>query len=120
MIALGEELRRLRGSRSLREVEKATKISNAYISQIENGKIDEPSPHILHKLAEYYAVPYAFLMEAAGYLQPIHHSQNGNSQEAGVGGLEAALMSEELTEDEAKEVKNFIHFLRLKRRSEVK
>jgi transcriptional regulator with XRE-family HTH domain len=119
MRALGEELRRLRGDRSLREVAKETKVSNAYISQIENGKIDEPSPHILHKLANYYGVPYAFLMEAAGYLRPSHHPKNGNQQESGVGGLEAALMSEELTEAEAKEVKNFIHFLRLKRSSDA-
>jgi len=117
MSRLGEELKRLRGNRTLREVEKATKISNAYISQIENGKIDEPSPHILHKLAEYYDVPYAFLMEAAGYLkqkQPV----NNNSKQANIGGLEAALMSEDLTEEEAREVKHFIQFLRLKRGAE--
>ncbi len=112
MSLLGEELRRLRGDRSLRAVEKATKISNAYLSQIENGKIDQPSPHILHKLADYYDVPYAFLMEAAGYLKPRHTT---NSQQTKVGGLEAALLSEDLSEEEAKEVKHFIQFLRLKR-----
>lgn len=114
MSRLGEELRRLRGNRSLREVEKATKISNAYISQIENGKIDEPSPHILYKLAEYYDVPYAFLMEAAGYLKP-KQPANNQQQQGNIGGLEAALMSEDLTEEEAKQVKHFIQFLRLRR-----
>lgn len=114
MSALGSELKRLRGDRSLREVEKATKISNAYISQIENGKIDEPSPRILYKLAEYYDVPYAFLMEAAGYLKP-KQPAGSNSQHGKIGGIEAALMSEDLTEEEARQVKHFIQFLRLKR-----
>ena len=55
---------------SLREVEEATgkEISNAYLSQLENGKISKPSPSILHSLAGVYSVPYEKLMERAGYL----------------------------------------------------
>jgi transcriptional regulator with XRE-family HTH domain len=57
---------------SLREVEEATgeAVSNAYLSQLENGRIKKPSPNVLHSLAEVYAVPYEALMEKAGYLLP--------------------------------------------------
>jgi HTH-type transcriptional regulator, competence development regulator len=72
---LGEELRRLRKAKnggegvSLRDVEKETKISNAYLSLIENGDIESPSPRRLHKLADYYGVPYEALMFLAGYMK---------------------------------------------------
>src|SRR5437763_4346708 len=68
---LGTELRAVRELRrlSLREVEEATGISNAYLSQLENDKIKKPSPHFLHKLAGLYDVPYDVLMESAGYVQ---------------------------------------------------
>src|SRR5512145_3443690 len=57
---------------SLRQVEEATDraVSNAYLSQLEKGKIRKPSPNVLHSLAAVYAVPYEALMEKAGYLLP--------------------------------------------------
>jgi len=56
---------------SLRQVEEATgnAVSNAYLSQLEHGKIKKPSPNVLHSLAEVYVVPYEALMEKAGYLR---------------------------------------------------
>lgn len=56
----------------LREVEEATgkEVSNAYLSQLENGKIKKPSPNILHSLAYVYDVSYEVLMEKAGYVVP--------------------------------------------------
>lgn len=112
--ALGEELRRLRLEKgvSLREVEKATEVSNAYLSQLENGKTEQPSPRVLHKLAEYYHIPYNRLMEIAGYLRP---SENARANK--VGSLQAALMSGDLTEEEEKTVAQFIEFLRTQRTS---
>ena len=58
---------------SLREVEEATDraVSNAYLSQLENGRIKKPSPNVLHALAEVYSVPYEALMEKAGLSVPI-------------------------------------------------
>src|SRR5450756_1225061 len=53
---------------SLRDVEKKTGIKNAYLSLLEHGDIATPAPQRLHKLAEYYGVPYEKLMEAAGYM----------------------------------------------------
>src|SRR5436309_8486078 len=69
--SLGAGLRTARELRklSLREVEEATGISNAYLSQLENGKIKKPSPHFLHKLAQIYGIGYELLMEAVGYVQ---------------------------------------------------
>jgi transcriptional regulator with XRE-family HTH domain len=106
---LGEELRRLRLEKgvTLREVEKATEISNAYLSQLENGKAEQPSPRVLHKLAEFYGVSYHGLMESAGYLRPSPVVQQGK-----VGSVQAALMSSDLSEDEERTVSQFIHFLR--------
>jgi transcriptional regulator with XRE-family HTH domain len=52
---------------SLRSVEASTGISNAYLSQLENGKIKTPAPQNLHALAGEYHVPYGLLMELAGY-----------------------------------------------------
>jgi transcriptional regulator with XRE-family HTH domain len=67
---LGEYLRNLRTARkmSLRDVEEGSGVSNAYLSQLEQGKITKPSPHFLHKLAGCYLVPYETLMEKAGYI----------------------------------------------------
>jgi HTH-type transcriptional regulator, competence development regulator len=68
---LGAYLKALRGASgfSLRDVEEATEVSNAYVSQMENDKISKPSPHILHKLASFYGVGYEVLMEKAGYIK---------------------------------------------------
>jgi transcriptional regulator with XRE-family HTH domain len=52
---------------TLRDVERVTGVSNAYLSQLETGKIKAPSPNVLHKLAVLYEVPYSALMDEAGY-----------------------------------------------------
>ncbi len=52
---------------TLRDVERAIGVSNAYLSQLENEKIKAPSPKVLHKLAILYEVPYSALMGQAGY-----------------------------------------------------
>lgn len=69
MSKLGKTLTaaRERKSLSLRDVERHTGLSNAYLSQIENGKIASPSPKVLHKLAAVYELPYPSLMSLAGY-----------------------------------------------------
>ena len=66
---LGKYLQSVRENKqlSLRAVEKAVGISNAYISQLESGKIKQPSPSILHKLAELYKISYSEVMKLAGY-----------------------------------------------------
>jgi HTH-type transcriptional regulator, competence development regulator len=70
---LAAELQRLRKARgfTLRVVETETGISNAYLSQLETGKAESPSPPMLKKLADLYAASYEALMQAAGYLPTI-------------------------------------------------
>src|SRR5579875_3524146 len=69
---LGVVLRLARDAKgfSLRHVENETGISNAYLSQLETGKVENPSPRVLKNLAELYEVTYEEFMQSAGYLEP--------------------------------------------------
>ncbi len=69
---LGDFLRaaRTRKGMSLRAVERATGISNAYLSQLESGKIRQPSPQYLHALSEVYSISYVTLSALAGHPVP--------------------------------------------------
>ena len=58
---------------TLRQVARRTRLSNAYLSQMENGYVLSPSPHDLRKLARAYDVPYCSIMRAAGYLEDDEH-----------------------------------------------
>ena len=97
---------------SLREVEEATgkAVSNAYLSQLENGKIHKPSPNVLHSLAEVYAVPYETLMERAGYLLP---SENRSGRRRRL----AAFAIDDLTAEEEEELLKYLAFLRSRKPS---
>jgi len=67
---LGAFLRALRAARqlTLRQVESVADVSNAYLSQLEQGKIAQPSPHTLQKLGNCYGVAPEELMRKAGYI----------------------------------------------------
>src|SRR5438876_11061433 len=54
---------------TLKQVEKAAKVSNAYLSQIERGLRNPPHPDILQRLAEVYDVTHQELLVEAGYLK---------------------------------------------------
>jgi len=60
-LELGGLLAHLRVAKglSLRQVEEATDkaVSNAYLSQLEKGRIRKPSPHVLHSLARPTSCP---------------------------------------------------------------
>jgi HTH-type transcriptional regulator, competence development regulator len=92
---------------SLREVEEAADkaVSNAYLSQLENGRIRKPSPHVLYSLAEVYGVPYDALMEKAGYLLP---AENGSGRRNRL----AAFAIDDLTAEEEEELLKYLAFLR--------
>ena len=104
-VLLGD-LRRAKGL-SLREVEEAAgkAVSNAYLSQLENGKIGKPSPNVLYSLAEVYGVPYDALMERAGYLLP---AENGSGRRKRL----AAFAIDDLTAEEEEELLKYLAFLR--------
>ena len=114
---LAEELRRLRKNRqaSLREVEKATGISNAYLSQLEKGAAANPSPHKLFKLAEYYGVQYEWLMQLTGYIHELSLEDPSTSPVRGK--LDQLLMSAQLSSEEEEQVAEFISFLCTRRES---
>ena len=105
---IGEELKRLRllKGETLREVEKATEVSNAYLSQIETNKINEPSPRILQKLAAHYDASYEKLMEAAGYLTP--RGSGAKSEGTKTRTMELAAMAENMTDDQWDFVKTVV------------
>lgn len=103
------EIRALRG-KSLRDVEKATGISNAYLSQLERGDAQRPAPDKLQSLATYYDVPYEELMRAAGYLQ--NSRKPGNAPVSQPSAVHAALMTANLTPEEEDAVVKYIQFLR--------
>ena len=105
--ALLGDLRTAKGF-SLREVEEATgnAVSNAYLSQLENGKIKKPSPNVLHSLSEVYAVPYEALMEKAGYLLPSEGNATGRRRRL------AAFAIDDLTAEEEEELLKYLAFLR--------
>ena len=112
---LGQFLRtaRERKGLTLRAVEQSTQISNAYLSQLESGKIKQPSPVILHKLSEIYEVSYAAAMLHAGYPLPNEHKQ----------GERAKRMTgpfNDLTEEEEIELSEYLTFIRTRRRRETK
>lgn len=65
-VTLSDKLRRLRNTRklTLREVEHQTGISNAYLSQLENGRAKNPSLAVLRSLAGVYRVTVDMLVTA--------------------------------------------------------
>jgi transcriptional regulator with XRE-family HTH domain len=105
--ALLADLRAAKGL-SLRQVEGATRgeVSNAYLSQLERGKIQKPSPNLLHGLAAVYGVPYETLMEKAGYLLPSHGRAGGRRRRL------AAFAIDDLTAEEEEELLKYLAFLR--------
>jgi len=97
---------------SLRKVEEVTQkeVSNAYLSQLETGKIEKPSPHILLALSSAYEVPYENLMQRAGYL--VSSSSRRDDEKHG----KAATNSiDNLTRDEEAELLRYLSFYRSSR-----
>lgn len=60
---------------TLRDVDKATGISSAYISQLENDHVKNPSASVLYNLAEAYGLQMDDLLRAAGIMK----AESGNS-----------------------------------------
>lgn len=97
---------------TLREVQEATdsQVSNAYLSQLETGKITRPSPNVLHALARVYSIPYDVLMEKAGYLAP--PAQTGVLRSAQRPAARGALAGEQLSKEEEEKLLEYLAFLR--------
>jgi transcriptional regulator with XRE-family HTH domain len=98
---------------SLRDVEEATgkEVSNAYLSQLEGGKITKPSPHILYSLSTALGVAYDSLMERAGYIVPKSARPRGVKY-----GRAATFAINNLTADEENELLDYLSYIRSKRK----
>jgi transcriptional regulator with XRE-family HTH domain len=109
MESLGEVLKRKREELglSLREVEQRTGVSNAYLSQVENRKITQPSPTILRKLSDAYVLSFDRLMLLAG-----HPITGGNGQSPVFFRTSRGL--EEVTKAEEEKLLDYLRFLRMK------
>lgn len=129
---LASELKQLREIRgySLRQVEKATGVSNAYLSQLERGDAVKPSPDKLARLANFYDVSYEQLMVLAGYLASsvatlteqgqrasligTARAKTGKTEKTGI--LKDALTKADLNEDELRLVADYVAFLTTRRK----
>ncbi|WP_234031554.1 helix-turn-helix domain-containing protein [Lentibacillus cibarius] len=71
----GEYLRSLRKRKGLtiKQLANLSNVSNAYISQIENGKRGVPSPDVIRKFHEQLDVNQEHLMQQAGHVQDTEH-----------------------------------------------
>ncbi|HAJ21133.1 MAG TPA: XRE family transcriptional regulator [Rhodospirillaceae bacterium] len=98
---------------SLRDVERATdgEVSNAYLSQLETGKIAKPSPHILYSLSIALDVKYENLMERAGYV-----TTQGARKSEEKHGRAATFAIDNLTIEEETELRRFLSFIRTEKR----
>ena len=107
---LGELLAdaRKRRNLTLRAVQDTIGISNAYLSQLETGKVQSPSPVVLHKLSELYELPYATVMELAGYPLPqnVTTGSAGNRLAARIG---------KTTPEEEDAIVEYLRFIRSQR-----
>ena len=110
--SFGIALRQAREVRELSAVEaaRASGISPAYLSRLENDAVHKPSPHVLHRLSEALGLPYADLMRLSGYRVP------GESERTGTEAIGAALFAN-LTEDEREELLEYLAWYRTRRRS---
>lgn len=112
---LGSQLRAARelAGLSLRAAAAKAEISSAYLSQLEAGGTKEPSPHVLHRLAEVYDVSYADLMVLAGYVVPGPRRAAG---ERPASMLEMALRQKApLTDDEREALAEYLAWYRSRR-----
>ncbi|MBL4754463.1 MAG: helix-turn-helix transcriptional regulator [Flavobacteriales bacterium] len=109
---LGTQLKELRLSNSftLRDVEEVTKISNAYLSQLENNKIMKPSANVLYKLANLYQVDFNLLLELSGIIDRTEREEGPKS----LAGF--ALYSENVTSEEEEELAAYLQYIRSRRK----
>jgi transcriptional regulator with XRE-family HTH domain len=111
--ALGTRLRDVRELRglSLRAVADPAGISAAYLQKLERGSVESPSPHALHALAEVLDTSYSDLMALAGYVVPEPVGERRTPML-----IAAERSSEPLDDDEARQLAEYLAFLRHQRR----
>lgn len=91
---------------TLRQVEEAVGISNAYLSQLENDKIKKPCADVLYKLSCLYCVNIEVFLYAAGIIKdkPLTNSNV----------LSSIVKAAKLTPEEEAQLMQYLQFLRSK------
>lgn len=107
---------------TLREVEETSekRVSNAYLSQLETGRIKNPSPAILRDVAEVYEsrlpknaseiCSYDRMMELAGHTRPSPKSSHKKTKT----NKTSAFVAENLTQEEEDELLKYLAFIRMR------
>lgn len=114
---LGRRIKRAREIRglSLAATAAAAGTSAAYVQKLERGEVKSPSPHRLLALADALEVPYAELMQLAGYEIPA--AAPPRNREALAPTL-MPLAAEEPTTAEVEDLTEYLRFRRAQRRRE--
>jgi transcriptional regulator with XRE-family HTH domain len=109
MSEIGAYLKEIREKRklTLRKVQELTGVSNAYLSQVETGKIKKPSPKVLHKLADCFKIQYERLLKLTGYPAP----ENNMAQPQ----YRTGDWIEDVTPEEEERLKEYLEFLRTRK-----
>lgn len=94
---------------TLRQVEEASGISNAYLSQLENDKIKKPSANVLYKLASLYKIELDTLLYAAGIIQTQSSKKSKLLNTV-------ALSAEKLTGEEEQALLDYLKYIRYSNR----
>lgn len=117
VMSLGEKLKDAREHlpMTLRQVEDATGISNAYLSQLENNKIQKPSANILYKLSTLYKISLNSLLAAAGIIEGSANVSETPKEDQALSNI--AFYAENLSNEEKDQVLEYIKFLRHKKKN---
>lgn len=94
---------------TLRQVEDMSGISNAYLSQLENDKIKNPSVNILSKLSSLYKVSLKTLLSNANMIDRKEVQQEETNLSFA---QKIAFKAEDLTEDERNDVLKYLEFIK--------
>lgn len=98
---------------TLRQVEDMTEISNAYLSQLENDKIKNPSVNILSKLSSLYKVSLKTLLSNAKMID----KKEAQREEMNLSfAQKIAFRAEDLTEEERNDVLKYLEFIKSRKR----
>lgn len=73
--------KRIEKGLSIRKLAEMTNVSAMYISELERGKRDKPSPEILNRLAKGLDEPHEDFMVAAGYIDAFDYMRVKNERE---------------------------------------
>jgi len=109
---LADALRTARAMKglSLKAVADPAGISATYLQKLERAEVQDPSPHVLHRLSEQLGLNYGELMRLAGYVVP--SARRRTTARASGGPISHALSSEPLSEEEAGALAEYLTFIR--------